>query len=350
MKIVAARAVVTTWVVLVAVAPGCSGDLPKSDVVDKLRVLAVRASPPEIAPGQTSVLDALVVGPPLAADAAVPRLSYLWLACTETAGLALPGACGVTVDGNGGPGTFAAPDGGVPAAIPSCQAQPNAPLCLLGQTSTVSLSPSPPLSGSQVTQVIITLIVSDQDALACAAFAAEGTGAPPDPDHCVIAIKRLTVSNSASPNHNPELAKLSLNVDFMMGTAQLPALAGGEALPLDAKRCTPALCAEAVAACCLPGSGAEIKADAQGAVEPLAVAWFTTAGSLADARSSFQPSDCDSACQKDPARLAADVSTIWTAPDPSAYAASNEIDFWAVVRDGREGVGWLKGSLTTAVR
>ena len=337
-------------VAMAAVAAGCSGDLPKSDVVDKLRVLAVRASPPEIRPGQTSVLDALVVQPPLAPDAAAPRPSYLWLACTEAAGLALPGACGVTADGNGRPGIFEAPDGGPPSAIPSCQDQPSAPLCLIGQTEKVSLSPSPSLSGSQVTQVIVTLIVSDQDALACAAFAAEGSGAPPDPDHCIIAIKRLTVSNSTSPNHNPRLAKLSLDHEFKNGSAQLPPLEAGATLSLDAERCTATLCASGIPACCEPGADAEIETDRGNVVEPLTVAWFTTAGTLAVARSTFQPADCDSACQKDPARLTAHVSSDWTAPDPSAYATTSEIDFWAVVRDGREGVGWIQGTLTTAAR
>ena len=71
---------------------GCSSDLPAASFIDKLRVLAVRASPPEIAPGETTTLDALTVEP-LLSPTALAVLLWLGLAnlvfCVFTL---LPGA------------------------------------------------------------------------------------------------------------------------------------------------------------------------------------------------------------------------------------------------------------------
>ena len=69
---------------LIVVAAGCSNDLPTASHIDKLRVLAVKAEPPEVVPGAPSSLSALVVEPllpQLDASVANPTVSYLWLAC-----------------------------------------------------------------------------------------------------------------------------------------------------------------------------------------------------------------------------------------------------------------------------
>ena len=57
----------------------CSPSLPNADgaLVDKLRILALRADPPEVSPGKPSALDALVSDPKGAGRA----LTYTWLAC-----------------------------------------------------------------------------------------------------------------------------------------------------------------------------------------------------------------------------------------------------------------------------
>src|SRR5690348_9407335 len=84
----------------------CSGELPAQDRVEKLRVLAVRAEPPEVRPGETTVFDALTVIPPAfpegGVDGGAPHFSYLWMVCQEAAGAQAPTACGVTALGNGG--------------------------------------------------------------------------------------------------------------------------------------------------------------------------------------------------------------------------------------------------------
>lgn len=53
----------------------CLDDLPSPALVDDLRVLAVRADPPEVVPGAAVALDALVVDP----NGRVP--TYAWYAC-----------------------------------------------------------------------------------------------------------------------------------------------------------------------------------------------------------------------------------------------------------------------------
>jgi len=69
------RLVVLVATVVAAFGGGCLDDLPSPTLVDDLRVLAVRAEPPEVGPGTTVALDALVVDP------AGREITYAWYAC-----------------------------------------------------------------------------------------------------------------------------------------------------------------------------------------------------------------------------------------------------------------------------
>jgi len=120
---------------------GCSGDLPAASIVDKLRVLAVRAEPPEVRPLEASTLDALVVPSPLAPS----PLSYLWLACREDPAAVEP-ACLIDM----------APDGGAPA---SCATAPDASPCFVGDAPSVSYAP--PESALAAGGVLVALVVAD---------------------------------------------------------------------------------------------------------------------------------------------------------------------------------------------
>ena len=94
-------------------------DLPAASFIDKLRVLAVRAEPPEVAPGETTALDLLAVEPlvqQLDGGAAEP-LTAVWLACPLPTGAATVAPCGLG-------------SGSAVATPPSCKDQPAAPLCL----------------------------------------------------------------------------------------------------------------------------------------------------------------------------------------------------------------------------
>ncbi len=299
-----------------ALVGGCSGDLPPESRVDKLRLLAVRAEPPEVMPGMPSALDTLTVLPPAAA---APSLTYLWMACLENSGASSPNACGVSVGGNGGPSTFDAP-------LPDCATAPSSNLCRIATTPTASYTPSDAASGGQV---ILTVIVADPTAggaMQCAIDAAGNGGAPTNPDHCIVALKRLTVGDNPSPNHNPTLDALLFDgVPAASDPIALPMIGSTTAVTLDTRR--------------TPGS-AEIHSD--GTVEDLLLSWYDTAGTLGTTSTEFRPADCDDTCMKsDPP---ADSSSSWTAPDASdaaQFAPSGEIDFWVVVRDDRGGIGWI---------
>src|SRR4029077_18597428 len=62
----------------------CSGEVPAASRGDKLRVLAVRAEPPEVMPGQAAALDTLTVQPPTGNDGgAAPENAYPLPACVH---------------------------------------------------------------------------------------------------------------------------------------------------------------------------------------------------------------------------------------------------------------------------
>ena len=121
--------------VAILAATGCAGDLPPAFRVDKLRVLAVRAEPPEVAPGNASTLDALLALPPARPgdDGGSPAISRLWLACRQLPSASALVACG-TGGSNGAGGLLPddlRPDGTGPGLL-HCNNDPEARLCALG--------------------------------------------------------------------------------------------------------------------------------------------------------------------------------------------------------------------------
>ena len=295
---------------------GCSLDLSSQSEVDGLRVLAVRAEPPEVNPGQSTTLDALMAYPP--SSPTPPMLSYLWLACQPPVTQIAPMPC-----------SFDVPDSGQ-LTLPTCAAEPGASVCLIGLDQVVSYTPdATSLAAGPTGSVNLMMVVADQvvgSAVACAQ-GAMATGVPANPDHCIITVKQLTVSQSSTPNHNPTLAS------FTLGSASL--LDGTATFTL-----TPTAVTLAVTR--TPGSAELVN----GVYETLEVSFFATAGQISDSRTTFQPVVCDQACQALDPPLS--TSSPWTPPTPQdaiSYVYNGKIDFWAVVRDGRGGVGWLPTGL-----
>jgi hypothetical protein len=333
------RLVATVAATLPLLAVGaCSNDLPAASFIDKLRVLAVRAEPPEVAPGETTVLDLLAVEPNVQQlDGAAPApLTAVWLACA----LLTVAPCGI---GSGA-------DGGAPTSPPLCKDQPSAPLCLIGTELGASYAPDVGvLGGTASTQILITVAVADTDAGAtgCLLDIANNNGIPTNPDHCVVSLKRLQISDPAqrtgAPNHNPTFA------DFY---ATSP---GGFVEPLDdGKGVWLAAPGEDLAewdiAAHRSDDAAEQKSD--GTYEVLDASWFTTAGHLDGGRSLYLPPGCnDSAsCPTELPETGEDTS--WFAPTAQEATgvvdSSGVVSFWAVIRDDRGGVGWRAGGLTLA--
>lgn len=307
-------------IAFVVVVAGCSNDLPAASFIDKLRVLAVQANPPEIAPGETTQLHVLAVEPLVQKlDSGAPHaLTAVWLACALPSGTLTVDPCSAssTIIGNAFDATYSA-----------------AADALAG--------------GAASTEVLLTVAVADTDAgaLACIGDIANNGGMPTNPDHCVVSLKRLTISDpvqrAVPANANPALA------DFYATTPS------GFAETIDSNgavwQYAPGqdLASWDVAAHRAPDA-AEKKAD--GSYEQLSVSWFTTAGHLDGGRSLYLPPDCTSATQC-PTELPEDgADTTWFAPTRAQAAAnvdgSGIVDFWAVIRDDRGGVGWRAGSMT----
>jgi hypothetical protein len=339
---------------------GCSSDLPVASFIEKLRVLAVQAEPPEVAPGQSTALAVLAVEPPVPQQVGPPPsgVSYLWLACTVPAGLAEQAPCGLSA---------AAPLPGAAAGSatmpPFCKDAPDASLCIVSTSASGSYTPpASVLDGDRTTQVLVSVTVADsaEGAVGCLLDAANNNNQPTDPDHCVLALKRLVVTDPTRPlsdgalptfNHNPTLADFHFAVpdggpmaSLTDGTAEFapsPESGAGEA-ELHAIRADDA---------------AEIEPifDDQGNVtgsryESLTVAWFTTAGKIDGGRSAYSPPDCVTQQQCPAEAPELDTMTQWKAPTSAGLptrSTDGRVRFWAVVRDDRGGVSWLEGSAHT---
>jgi hypothetical protein len=125
---------------------GCTGGLDPPSLVNKLRVLAVRATvpqpptptnpnPPPFAdaiPGETVILDALVagVGDDVDGGTAADQVDYLWIACTPPPGSTSVRDCA---------GDAAKMSG----LLPTCADEPAASACLLGATASVNYATAP---------------------------------------------------------------------------------------------------------------------------------------------------------------------------------------------------------------
>ncbi len=317
-------ALVAAGIALWSVGGGCNTNLPSASLVDKLRVLAVRAEPPEIAPGEETALSLLTVEPrvPMAGAPAPSPVTAMWTACPLPTGQASVLPCGI------GAGST--------------------PPVLIGTELFASYrAPADLLAGGAALTVLITVAVADTaaGAQACVADVIANDGLPTDPDHCVISLKRVQVSDPAqrtvAPNANPLLSAFTVRsedaVDQQLedGTATwpLPAKHDADEWQLIAER--------------LAGS-AEQKSD--GTYEALSASWFTTAGHVDGGRSIYLPEGCNdpAACADQEPELFA--TTSWYSPTASEAAGhvANDgvVTFWAVLRDDRGGVGWKSGTFT----
>jgi hypothetical protein len=316
---------------LVAAGGACAKDLPAASFIDKLRVLAVRAEPPEVAPGQVTALDLLAVEPRVRSlDGGAPApLSAVWVACPLPSGSATVQPCGV--------------GSGAPAPTVIAVNQPGEPLA-------ASFRPDANLlGGTASTELLISVAVADSDAgaAACLGDLLDHDGVPQDPDHCVLSLKRLVVSDPLqrmiAPNANPSFA------DFYAvapsGFVEPLDSGGGIWLYAPGKDL-----AEWDVIAHRSDDAAEQKAD--GSYEALSASWFATAGHLDGGRSIYLPPGCSTltTCPDQLPETGADTS--WFAPTGAeaaeAVAANGIVDFWAVLRDDRGGVSWRAGHLTLA--
>jgi hypothetical protein len=293
---------------------GCNQNLPSASFIDKLRVLAVRAEPPALPPGGTTTLSLLVAGPWVPNSDGSPPASTraLWFACPP---LTATSTCGI-----GG-------IGGISSEAPAPS--------LIGSGGSLSYTLPANATGEQLIGVAVTDDTTDPPS--CLKDL-QDNGHITQPDHCVLAIKRVTVDSGAKPNHNPTLTALEFEeapkqpfMDLVSGKATfaLNPSHGARSLTLRATRSS---------------EPAERKPD--GNYEQLSVAWYSTAGSIDGNVGNFNPAGCSTPGQCGAAEPMNTSLTDWYPPTASE-AAPTLIDgnayFWAVIRDDRGGVGWILG-------
>jgi hypothetical protein len=211
----------------------CAGDLPPPERIADLRILAIRAEPPEGTVGTTVALDALVVTP----DPATP-VAQTWWACVAAGGTQEgPDACALS-----SPPTVA------------CGDEPEAAACSLGTGTAASYRlPQQALVGrapGEAGQVFIVLLVAETATTSVSDCAGALIGATV-PEGCRVAAKRISVfaTEPASPNTNPTLSDLTIAGSQVSVT--------------------------------VPATAADATPDGP---ETLFLSWFVTAGDLSDFR------------------------------------------------------------------
>lgn len=245
---------------------------PPVSFITGLRVLAISAQPPQVNPGQTTQVTALVVDTPGA------TVDVMWSRCLL---MPLPGSA-VNVD-------CATAAAGSPALEP------------IGSGPSISFV-MPDVAAS-------TLGLPDATNGVYVPLMANIT----DGADTIVAAYRLRLGDGTPPNMNPELASVDV-VDATGGLTPIDPVTplgvhAGDSLTLEAVP--------------TPGSAqAYTGPDNMPATEVLTISWFTTAGTLSVAKTSdTQP------------------TTVLNLTENLPETGGN-IDLFAVVHDGRGGVGY----------
>ena len=169
-------------------------DLTPMWLVDKTRILAVRADPPEIAPGETATFEALVPQPDVDED--WPRI---WFACPPEDPGGIGFGCVLDFGDTTATGTEI-PEGFIgfePGLSPSYMAEP---------TALDDLDESARAEGQHV---LVQVAAMPPEVL-------ESTDADLDFNEVEMGYKRLVVSEASTPNRNPEI------FDFVVERLSIP--------------------------------------------------------------------------------------------------------------------------------
>ena len=255
-----------TRIILISIAAalsGCGEEVEPKSLVDDLTILAVRADPPETAPGGTVTLDALVADP---AGAGRPvELSWFLCAVDPTVGTS------------------------------SCVEEAN--LTPIGVGGSIAVA---------VTADALEQVPAELRARGIDVFVAMKARAGDEESN--VAIKRVRISESATPNANPSLETFDLEGVATVASNGAFLVEPGSEIEIYAR--------------VADGSHQEYVDDAGGSrVEEMRFAWFLTAGLFEN--------DITWEDEEGAAR------TTWTAPADGTTAT-----LWVVLRDGRGGVDW----------
>ncbi len=265
--------------------------------IDGLRVLAVRAEPPEARPGERVTFEALITDPDAVSGGAV------WIACPPGDDDGVGFGCGLEGDLDFAGGASEGIIGFQPGLDPSY----TPPADLLD-----SLDEEDRDEG---VYQLIQLAVLPQ-ALIDEGFGDGGFGGDLDFNEVEVAYKRLVVSEAATPNHNPEIGGFSVD-GWTVADGAVIEVDPGERYEIGLS---------------LPASSIEryVFERDDGTIEyrreePY-VTWYTDQGTMRESATLFPFLDAT-----------------WEAPSQEAVDEDGVTGgtWWAVVRDRRGGMTWI---------
>ncbi len=308
----------TLAILLVALLGGCEEDFKPESEVAGLRVLGLRATPAELAPGQTATLSALVVDPTRPGQ----RNTLLWLGCEADPLNLGRSACSDTE-------ALADPAKLVPVAGDGTQPQLPPGMSVIGFNETASytvredlfaeLAPEDPRRRSgTVGQVLLLAIAEEVSPLPTreeleALFERVRNREVPS----VMTLFRMKVSEDGQSNHNPELGPLRAGSEVLAPGTTLR-LSGDGPTPLELT--APDTSFETYTQP-TPDGAEETK------TEQLIAAWYATAGR-------FEPYRMV---------LRSETPLEYLPPDGSRlqpFPEKRQGTLWVVVRDVRGGQAW----------
>lgn len=305
----------STAILCVCLLGACATEFAEYNLVTGLRVLGMRAEPPELEPNQESLLDALVV-----AESA----SYHWTWCPAPYSGALSDECPIS-------------EAELRALIASIDPQAEVPAYDLGDTSEVSFTHSlpPALLANFCEQLENTELP-------------EGFKVPSCNGRFTISIRLVVKEGNAEIAATRDLA---LIYDDAIVANQNPRIGGGEisvrgAPPFELSNEASTVVSRDVEyklALDVNAEQAEVVAtqDETGPIEKreiLSMSWFYEAGSMDKGRSSFIEGFTDINNLRE---------NLFTTPIAQNYA-KDELRLFFVLRDDRGGLNWLTSSLELA--
>lgn len=186
----------------------CQPEFPPKSELAGLRVLAIRAEPPEIAPGATSQLTALAVDP------FGRPIRYRWRACLRTErGSGAFGGSGDAGMSNARYGTDDPGDCFDVAQATDLGTLPAAELTAPDDTLSAANLQEAYLGGQEASETVLAILRSVAGLNLTVALEVEVDASDDAPADRVVAFKRVNVSLASEPNANPEAPALELVPD-----------------------------------------------------------------------------------------------------------------------------------------
>jgi len=197
---------------------GCNDDLPVPSRVDGLRVLGIQADPPEVAPGDTVSLKALLV------DADGRSIEAAWTACVvPERGTGPLGGAGET--GEGGGAGYGLNDGGT--CLEMATIDPSAVMDLGSGTETTLTIPADFLDTWSNTAQAYGLPIDNplppsaiEGLHSIAGVNLTVTLVVTAGDDTLVALKRINVSTATDKNENP--AGMAFHLELAKGAGDAP--------------------------------------------------------------------------------------------------------------------------------